>query len=95
MFGAKVFCVGQCSASCLGFVSEQRLINYFGNIWVLLKRPLKWLTAAVLKKSGCSTAADVWCQLTVDEAGLVAADVLTVRQWLLEKKRLVLVWLQV
>ena len=35
---------------------------------------------------GCSTAAAVWCQLTAEEveAGLVAADVLAVRRWLLE-----------
>ena len=64
---------------------------------MFLKRTLKLLTAVVLKRTNwrlgrCSSAAAIWCWLTVEEQGrLVAADVLAVRYWWLEERRLVLV----
>ena len=64
---------------------------------MVLKRTFKFFTAVVVKGNDCyygnsSTAAAVWRQLTAEEAeaGLVAADVLAVRQWWLEEKWLVL-----
>ena len=48
-----------------------------------------------LRLGRCSTVADVWCWLTAEEAeavaGLVAADVLAVRQWWLDERWLVVV----
>ena len=64
---------------------------------MVLKRTFKLFTAVVLKRNGWrlgsgSTVAAVWHWLTGEEAeaGLVAADVLTVRPWWLEERRLVL-----
>ena len=63
---------------------------------MVLKRPLKWLTAVVPRRTAgrlgrCSTAAAVWHWLTAKEAELMAVDVLAVRWWWLEEKQLVLV----
>ena len=53
-----------------------------------------WKIRVIQRRIGrCSTASAVWHWLTAVEAqaGLVDADVLTVRRWWLEERRLVLV----
>ena len=66
----------------LGF-SEHVAINWFWKIPVVEKRTLKCLRTdwTDCRCSG-STAAAVWCWLTAEKTGLVAADVLAVWQWL-------------
>ena len=76
---------------------DMQLVNCFGKIWVVRKRPFKCLTAVVIKGSiegKCSgSAADddtaaTWGQLTGEaEGGLVAADVLAAQWWLEERQR--------
>ena len=75
MFGAKVFCVGRCNASCLGILFFLELINYFLKIRVVLVTVWHWLTVEEAEA----------------EAMLVAADALAVRRWWLEERRLVVV----
>ena len=62
------------------------------------KNDLEIVYCSVLKRTNwwlgrCSTSAAVWRRLTAEElkAGLVAADVLAVRRWWLEERRLVFV----
>ena len=97
MFGAKVFRVGWCNASCLEFLTAT--INCFWKIWVVLKRTFKSLIAVFLKRTDCrlgsgSTVTAVWRWLTSEEAeaGLVDADVPAVRQWWLEENGWVTSW---
>ena len=57
---------------------------------MVLKRTFKLFTAVALKRTDwrlgrCSTVAAVWRRLTVPVAGMVAADDLAVRWWLLEE----------
>ena len=85
-----MFCMGQCNASCLD-IFWNTAINCFCKIRLVLKRTFKHFTAVVLKRTDCrhgsgSTMSAVLCQLSAEEAkaGLVAADVHTVRWWWLE-----------
>ena len=66
---------------------------------MLLKRTFKLFPTVVLKKTDCRQMQWFYCCCCLGtaeeaEAGLVAADVLTVRRWWLEDRRLVLAcWL--